>query len=157
MELPQRFIKRGSPSPPAQLCRGAVSCPLWHTQSDYYLAPSQTEIITSVSDGEAGRAQQLYFPAQPRRMRSHHILLTIPWLLRKDDLSQSARSVSVAAAGPSVTAGRDGGPFCSFACDWRRLDEAVPIAGLFISSAVQCPPHLYFVFDIWHYQIKKTI
>lgn len=46
----------------AMLCHA-----LCDTQSDYYLPPSQAEIITSVNDGEVGRAQQLYFPAQPRR------------------------------------------------------------------------------------------
>lgn len=55
--------------------------------------PAGAEIITSVTDGERRRTQQLYFPSSARADASHHILLALPWLHRKDNLSQSPRPV----------------------------------------------------------------
>lgn len=68
---------------------GAVSCPFFQQAvrltPTHHPHPAGAEIITSVTDGERCRAQQLYFPS----FASHHILLTMPWLHRKDNLSQS--------------------------------------------------------------------
>lgn len=41
-------------------------------RADYYLLLRQTEIITFVNDGEAARAQQLYFPAQLSGCKPSH-------------------------------------------------------------------------------------
>lgn len=69
MKLPIKYIKDIAVYWPVLICPSStLSAALCHALTnlwaDYYLLLSQTEIITSVNDGEAARAQQLYFPAQ---------------------------------------------------------------------------------------------